>query len=320
MNRTNYIHYCIAMLVSCLLLNACVKDDDECPTVARFPYLTFAFDFEAATVPCTLSPDDVRTACLYIFDKKERRFVASWVFEDFKFNEPNRVGVAIPPGNYEFAVWFYKEKSFLTKPSLSGFQADKPEKKDAWLELDISCNQEDDLSAPWLFYGQVADAEIKAIGDNTFVAPVVLNTRLIRLTAKGRSKNADTYRFIVTDDNGAYDFDNAFAPFRQFDYRAATTFLPTSPDLHASLNMLRLDAGRRPLISLRNLTTGDVLYPSMPEHSNNLVDLILAKYPGIDFEQHYVFDIILYFEAGRSISVDVSVWGRSEDDYEIYPE
>jgi hypothetical protein len=262
----------------------------------------------------------VRKACLYIFDKKDHRFVASWVFEDFKFNKPTPVGVALPPGNYEFAVWFYKEKSFVTVPSLSGFQTDKPVKKDTRLELDLSCYREDDFSAPWLFFGQVADAEIKPVGDNTFVVPVILNTHIIRLTAKGLSKSADTYRFIVTDDNGAYDFDNAFAPFRKFDYRGTTTFLPTSADLHAALNVLRLDAGRRPLISLLNLTSGEILYPSAPEHSNNLVDLILAKYSGIDFDRHYVFDIILYFEAGRTVSVEVSVWGRSEDDYEIYPE
>jgi hypothetical protein len=283
--------------------------------------LVFEFDFEAASVPCTLSPGDVRRACLFIFNKKDHRFVASWIFEDLTFNKPNKVGVALPPGNYEFAVWFYPEKSFVTVPSLPGFQTDKPVKQDARLELDLSCFQEsDDLSAPWLFYGQVADAAIKPISDNTFIAPVILDTHTIRLTAKGLPKNADTYRFIVTDDNGAYDFDNAFAPFRKFDYRATTTFLPTSPDLHASLNVLRLDAGRRPSISLLNLTTGEILYPAGTEHNNNLVGLILAKYPGIDFDRHYVFDIILNFGADMAVTVDVSVWGRSEDDYEIYPE
>jgi hypothetical protein len=297
------------------LLTGCIRDE-ACDMGVS---LTFTFDFTSETLLPALSPDDARKAHLYVFHSADGRFVASSVFDRPRFDTPNRVGVTLAPGVYDFVLWFNQETPFYTTPSADGFVKGHTLRQNARLELDLSL-WEGDVSAPILFYAKVDGARVKPMIDNFFVAPLTLNTHRIRFTAKGLSYSADTFRFSITDNSGAYDFDNDFASFRTFDYGVSTTFVTARESLQASVDVLRLAAGRTPAFTMRNLSAGETLYPRRPEDNVNLVELILDKYPDIDFDRYHLFDIILTFDIDMRVTVDVHAWNYNGDDYNIFPD
>ena len=311
MNKRNHILSAIILT----LLTACIRDE-ACDMGVS---LTFTFDFTSETLLPALSPDDVRKAHLYVFHNADGRFVASYVFDGPRFDTPNRVGVTLAPGVYDFVLWFNQETPFYTVPSAGSFVRGHTLRKDARLELDLSM-WEGDVSAPILFHGQVDGARVKPMIDNFFVAPLTLNTHRIRFTVRGLSYGTDTFRFSITDNSGAYGFDNSFASFRTFDYGVSTTFVSSRDYLQAAVDVLRLSTERTPQFALRNLRTDETLYPRQPDDNANLIELILAKYPDIDFDRHHLFDIILTFDIEMRVTVDVHAWNYNDDDYEIFPD
>ncbi len=104
------------------------------------------------------------------------------------------------------------------------------------------------------------------------------------MTLKGIPLDGSVYRLQVNDTNGAYDFENNFIETVGFDYQGFATAGTGggTGDLVLNLRTLRLSPTRRPMISVVNMTTGTVVFPTGAGAvgGSNLMELV--NQTGID--------------------------------------
>ena len=133
-----------------------------------------------------------------------------------------------------------------------------------------------------------------------------INVEVIGFDSINTAEN--TYRVEILDNNGAYTFDNDFAPCEDFNYASALTVLAEENyKLKTSLMVLRLAESRLvPEIRLVNDKTNVELV------KENLVELILAaKKQGatVDFDNTHEFDIRFEFDPNAPLVCNVYING-----------
>jgi hypothetical protein len=136
---------------------------------------------------------------------------------------------------------------------------------------------------------------------------LVENTYKINVTVSGVDSTLTTkydYKVNIADNNGIYKFDNDFAACENFVYTQPCKInKERNNDLESSLTVLRLAAGRQPMLSLVNKHTQEMLL------EDSLVELIQeANSIGadIDFEETHEFDI--RYELNRPSSVGIVIY------------
>jgi hypothetical protein len=311
--------FTLLSLFGLLVVAACIRiKNDSIISNTQYPFIKFKFDFDPNSTDPAVTASDILTTDVFIFEKTTQRFVDMWTFHRPNLNGENRLGCPLLPGTYEVVVWGNTDPHFFTRPSIADFENSQPLKADARLELELSSFQEDNLSMPLLFYGQVATFVVTPDGKDTVTVPLSLNTYTIKLTVQGLPVSTNVYQFTITDNNGAYDFDNHFAAFKAFSYNTPAQFVGS--ELKAKLNVLKLTSGRSAKIAVKNLTTHTVVYPATGDQPDNLIDLILTKYPDVDFQRVHGFEVILTFGSDAYVSIDITPWDTNEDLYDILPE
>ncbi len=304
-----------AALALCLLsVVSCIKEGiSPCPQDTHG--LQFKFSYEDARV---LQDGELRVANIYVFDRNDR-FVAQQEIANPVIGEIYTADFRLDPGNYSFAVWVNRIEPYSTTPNPGGFQVMRPEKREAEMRLNLSADRCVRSIIPTQFYGSLVFESVPDQGNRLFTIPLVENTNIINLTVHGLSKTAHVYNCTITDSNGNYYFDNTFAPCGEFQYMATAHF-DDSDALKSSLTVLRLAENRHPRLAIRDLTSGETIYPCRPEQTDDLIEMILSAYangPQIDFDRTHVYDIVISFDTNMAVSVIVNGWKLTLDEQEL---
>ncbi len=140
-----------------------------------------------------------------------------------------------------------------------------------------------------------------------------LLTNIIRVRTVGLPSSADDFAIEIRDNNSHYKFDNSFvSECPTFDYTTACARNAATSQLSGELVVMRLTDGRSPILTLRNTTTGEVLFPN--EHNNgNLVAMICSALLSVDFETTHLFEVELRFDANMDVSVSINGWAVVDD-------
>jgi hypothetical protein len=307
---------CTAALFGCMLLFlfSCIKGDlSGCPIPKPLLRLELRYISEDDEVD-VFNIDNIQTAHLYIFNERDS-LVTSLIFDEIQMENYYDLDLTLNPGKYNFVIWFNEKDPYYTEPDVSNIKSFL----EAKLSLNIPRTRTVNELPPILFYGHLADAEVKSTGENVFTIPVIQNTNNIAFTVSGLPANDDLYSFVITDNNGAYHFDNSFAPCEEFLYKTTTKFSNESTSLHDELRVLKLAANRNPHIEFRNETTGEQLYPKTI--NDDLVNLILSAYPNNDFDRKHRYRIALDYENDMSrVTISVDGWKVTSSEEEIIPE
>jgi hypothetical protein len=304
-----------ACLIIGLLFSSCIKEDlTDCQPVLR---VVFTGEDE------TIDPDNLQKASLFIFNENDE-FVTSYSIDNPLLNTIYQPDVKLAPGKYNFVVWFNLLSLYSAFPAPDNSQTEKVVRSQAGISLQLPENRiidETQTTLLPLLYGSLNDATLHSTGENIFTIPLNQNTNTIRLTLSGLVATRDDYRFTITDNNGNYQFNDDFAPCENFSYSTLGTFHAESNTVTASLVVLKLSENRlNPLLTIRNQTTGDQIFPSSGWMNNNLIQLIQARYPNNDFNKKHVYDIQISFAADMSITISVDGWNLDLSDHVLLPD
>jgi hypothetical protein len=292
------------------VFSSCIKEDlTDCPLP-----LQVVFSYENAHA---LAQEDLKKATLFIFDT-DNKPVTSWSVDNPVLNTVYEPDIELVPNTYNFVVWFNLLSPYECTP-ITG-NSDK-EGLEFRLQPPLSRQiDEPAFNLPVSLYGTTDDLIKKEERVHKVTIPVNQNTNRINLTVHGLLPAEDLYRFSITDNNGNYSFRNEFLPCDDFTYTTSALFSPGSTTLNASLTVLKLAKNHpSPLLTIRNETTGEVIFPQSEEIQNNLVQLILAAYPDNDFDQTHVYDIEISFTT-VGVTIQINGWNLIVFNNEMIPD
>ena len=292
MNKIKYYFCIIVGLV--LSLSACIYEDCPANNGASETNLKILFFYDEENEIETIPADELDTAILYVFDSNNR-LVNFCPISKPKLNFVYDNLLSLDPEKYVFVVWFNAQDPYLITPSIENLVIGTTLKNQGLFSLTIPANQMVSAGAglPRSLHGR-EEATIDSI-ENLVRIPVRQNSNRINFTVKGLLPSTDIYRFAIEDDNGKYDFENDFAPCPRFSYVTDVQNSPTQ-DLKASLTVLQLAETRSPKLSIKNLTSGETLFPGSSYVTDNLIDIIGIRYPGNDFRKRHVYDVEIKIE------------------------
>lgn len=314
------------LVLVCVCLTACIDEDlSDCPVKDTRLWVKFLDNTESnrykSGVNTRVTSD---RAVLYIFDEYSNFVVMRDIYKP-KMNVQFEIvdwqkHLAIGK-SYKFFVWFYNGSPYSTNPIHENFSLIKPNVSEAQLLLNIPKNRVVDFELPILLYGNHSE-KIDLI-DPVIDIILTQNTNIINFTVDGLDNTLDTYEFLITDNNGVYDFDNNIVSLPGeglFSYITRSKFSLKSSVLLSTSHILKLQDGRTPLFTLRNSNTGETLYPSYPGQENNLIKMIQKAYKNnIDFDRKHEFDVKISFDTKMGATVIIDGWNMNESDNEITP-
>ncbi len=299
---------CLLSVVSCIR-----EDTSSCPQ--DMYRLQFKFSYEDTRA---LHDDELRVANIYVFDHNDR-FV---VRQEIKYPIIGNVYTAdfkLDAGHYSFAVWVNSVDPYSTSPDSGEFGIMHPKKREAEMHLDVPSDRCVRTIIPTQLYGSLDFESIPDKSGRPFTIPLVENTNIINLAVLGLARTTHVYTYAITDNNGNYYFDNSFAPCGEFQY-TATAHFDDYDALRSSLTVLRLSEERRPKLSIRDLTAGNMVYPNRPGQTDDLIEMIMTAYangPSIDFDRTHVYDIVISFDTNMDVTVCVNGWKPTLDEQEL---
>jgi hypothetical protein len=264
-----------------LLASSCVKEDlSKCPPATKTLKLTFV----PRQMDVTPTASDLKLAVVYIFDSAGN-VVKTWTKQNPALNTPYDTGVLLGSDTYRLVAWINPDSPYALSPAYTRSALD-----DGRLTLSIPSGGNVTEQLPLLFYGST-EKVIAPTSDVIVEIPLTLDTYRINVTLNGIPQDGSTYRLVISDTNGAYDFNNNFVETPGFIYTNTATAGSGggTGKLLLSLNMLRLADGRSPQISIVNTTTGKTVFPQDGSASVNLIDLI--KHTGVDLSTTYILNI-----------------------------
>ncbi len=306
----------LATWVLCLLsLVSCIREDTgACPGDGY--RLQFRFSLEDTRA---LQDGELKVANIYVFDRNDR-FVAQQEIVHPVIGNVYTADFRLDPGNYSFAVWINRVDPYAITPNAGEFGIARPSKREIEMGLNLSADRCVRSILPTQFYGSLVFESVLDKGDQLFTIPLVENTNRINLTVLGLAKTPHVYTCTITDDNGNYYFDNTFAPCGEFQY-TATAHFDESDALKSSLTVLRLAESHHPRLAIRNLTTGEMIYPCRPGQTDDLIQMILSAYangPRIDFDKTHLYNIVISFDTtNMTVSVMINGWKVTFDQTEL---
>lgn len=327
MNKRLYNILAVLMILS-TLLTSCIKDSlSDCPPKNPGLWVLFSHDTDEVT---DMTRTSIQRAVLYIFDQ-DFNFVTMRDLIDPQLGTELEITdwqQDLEIGNtYKFLVWYNEEPPYFTTPSYDEFKSPTSiiNKVDARLYLDVPSTKIVDFNLPLLLYGK-HNEEIDPL-DQVVRIDLTQNTNTIHFTVNGLDKTTDTYVFDIADNNGIYNFDNDFAsePKDAFNYIATSEFTDNSQALKGQIMTLKLADYRSPIFTLKNETTGELLYPSYNGQENNLVKMIQSAYANgnsntVDFDRRHIFHIVINFDTDMTATVLVDGWEMKNENNELNPD
>jgi len=312
------------LIYTLLSFSSCIRDgSEECPLVDQSLKVSFTYTKDTH-VYSGIHMNEIKKATLYIYDEADN-YITEWSLDNPVFNKEYETGLTLDPGIYNLVVWFNPEAPYqILSVTIPPEEEGKTCRSESKVMLIVPGDGYIRDILPPLLYGSGLNTEIKATADNRLIIPMTLNNNIINLTVNGLPMNDHTYEFIISDNNGCYNFDNDFVTYDYFNYVATMQFpaftkTVTSDTLNTSLTVLKLARGRNVQIKLWDQTTDQQLYPAYDGQTDNLIDLILKANPDNDFEQTNIYDITLDFNSDMTVEITINGWRIKESDNEIYP-
>lgn len=312
-----YKHLLCTLSICVLLLSSCIRDDlTDCPPELYELQIVFTYDTPSGSR--SFDPDELQTAHLYIFDENGN-YVRTISYKNPELYRNYPLSIELIPGKYEFIVWFNKTDVFDVLSSNSNEIIGNPFRNEDILHLAVPSEGYITSSIPLILYGEIDKQEIAGDRNQTVMIPLEQNTNTINLTVKGLPQTGNDYYHAIIDHNANETFLNKPAPGRDFSY-VAPMRKSESFDLVSSLRILKLYKENQPKLVIWDETEKRDLYPGKSGLSNDLIKLILDKYPDVDFKTTHVFDVILVYDTDMNVTVDVQLWNDHDTDYVIEPD
>ncbi len=322
MNRI-YKKITLALCLSLLgLFSSCIYEDEvDCPCEVRFVY-DYNMEFADAF------PSQVDDVMLFIFDT-DGRFVSSLQDSGPHLNADYRMSLQLAPGHYHLVAW----AGLLTAPGCydlsSGLQRGTSTEDDLLLRLRTKDNAYNQCLTD-LWYGQLADFEVKADAPSYATIPLVKDAKRFRVLLQDTEGNAlskDDYSFAITTANRILDHDNepceceplSYQPYTLTEATISNDDTPTrATDLHAlvaEMGTLRLTDDVPARFTVRNERKQQNLFDvDLLKYLNLLkldayADMSLQEY--LDRESSYQIILIMgHNDAGQEVmlSLQINAW------------
>lgn len=309
MRKIFYIIQILGLLTLFAGCNDLIYDDlSDCEQGVNFTFY--------AQTPCQTGPSypaEIKQVRVFAFDSKN---VLVEVYED-------KSAVLAPEyllktffnqlGTFTFVAWGGTD---LDSYDFSSFEKNKTTKDQMLVSLKRQSDQFPANAEP-LYYGISEPLTIiDRTDEGSFFDLVKFNmqelTNRITFNIQGLSETAD-YSVTITDDNGVYDFDANFAPDSRFDY--ITDVYRDQGNLLANFSVMKLAENRNTHLTIKNITTGKVVY-----EVNLIDDLILytgdtGMKPPYSLECDHDFIVVIKFiddpegdETHIRLEVNVNDW------------
>lgn len=312
-----YRYTLLKLLILASMVSSCIRDDlSDCPPKLHSFQVVFTYDTPQGER--SFDPAELKVAYLYIFDKNGD-YIKTIPFQNPELYRNYPLNIELPPDKYEFIVWFNQSEIFDVASYNSNEKISNPLNHLDILRLDIPVEGYITSAIPLILYGNIENVPISGDISQIVAIPLEQNTNTINVTVKGLPKTGHTYFNTITDRNGNETFLNKPAPGKDFSYVAPMSLKGEIPDLFSSLRVLKLYKENRPRLVLWDETEKRDLYPGNSGLPNDLIKLILDKYPNVDFKTTHTFDIILIYDTDMNVKVDIQYWSDHDTDYEIEP-
>lgn len=320
-----YINTVLKLMTIMLVASSCIRDDlSDCPPQLNNFQVVFTYD--TAQGVRSFDPAELKVAYLYVFDKNGD-YIKTIPFKNPELYRNYRLDIELPPDKYEFIVWFNQSEIFNVASYNSNESLTDPLTHQDLLSLNIPPEGYITSAIPLILYGNVENVPISGKKSQIVEIPLEQNTNTINVTVKGLPQTGHAYFNTITDRNGSETFLNKPAQGKEFSYvapmslkNASKDLKSATPDLYSSLRVLKLYKENQPKLILWDETEKRDLYPGNSGLSNDLIKLILDKYPDVDFKTTHVFDIILIYDTDMNVTVDINYWNDHDTDYEIEPD
>jgi hypothetical protein len=292
-----------------LLATASCIDEDLSTCPSGIAEVSFGFSTQMGT------SETLEAVNLYVFDSQGKPAYVH-VFDEVEGGRQYLIDVNVPRGMYDIIVWSSQTHPYEVRYNPPATREDGA--GDEWLNgklfsLVVPPSRVVDGLLPPLFYGRLLNVELGDDRDYSLAVPMTENTNTLRITVTGLPDDVSC-TFNVTDDNGAYYFDNSLAPCEPFTY---TTRLTAGKNgLTGTTRVLRLGDDRSPQLELRDSDTGKLLYPTEASHTSSLVELIRTTYAQshtpadepFSFDLQHDYQLAFRFDASMGVSVDINRW------------
>ena len=310
----------LVMAFLSISFNSCIKEDlDNCSDIEYNPTdVLVYFDYLPATyanIKEGINPEEVTQMNLYWFDAETDFFLGEEIDDAVQLSPDYFMTIAaLPAGKYRFIAWGNLSGNYSFKPESPIVGTTTFDRFATYLNT-VEDDSVKNKIAP-LFFAQSGVTEIKG-GDiyTEIKMPIVQNTYTINLTVKGRFNENSSYKYVITDDNTFYGFDNSFIPGGTVHYMTDCGS-PKNGDINGSITTLRIGRGRSPILKLI-----DAQDKNDPVFSIDLVQLILDLEKQhkieIDFSRMYEFNIEIKVE-GDSFIITINGWKLTYTEEELH--
>ncbi|MDR3061901.1 MAG: FimB/Mfa2 family fimbrial subunit [Dysgonamonadaceae bacterium] len=311
------IVYYIGILV-CMGFSSCIGEDlSICRSNGIIPQFILV-PYEGNNI----INDSLYSAKVYVFNKEEV-FVTSYEISGRpELNKAYTPDWTLPPGKYYFNVWL----NYKGQVKMDSCIAGQTSMRTARVNFEIPAAgviDERSKKIPFLCYGELEQQEVDA-SNYVLTIPVMQLTNTINLRVTGLTDPESSlepslvdipgFQYAISADNRIYTLDGNFDTCPDFTYM---TVKQGGPDtLETTLTILKLSKERaNTTISFTNLANKKELFSG--NLSNNLIDLILSKYPDIDFDKNH--DYYLEINSGPpqteiTLKLTINGWSESTSD------
>jgi hypothetical protein len=277
-----------------------------------------------AEVGVTETLDDVN---LYVIDE-QGDVVRTASFPHVEGGKQYAVDVDVPHGTYDIVVWSSQNNPFrvsLATPSAPvRYGADEERLSrmhGSIFSLMVPPTRRVTELIPPLFYGRLLDVELGDLRNHTLPVDMEELTNTLHVNVIGLQREMNT-TFSISDNNGAYYFDQCPAPCDTFSYSTRLT-ADAEGRQSGTLRVIRLGDERSPMIELRDDNSGELLYPTDDTHIPCLVTLIkqqhAASHPDeeFSFKKQHNYQLTFRFDTDMSVRVDVNNWTTVTSEEEL---
>lgn len=313
-----YINTVLKFITIMLAASSCIRDDlSDCPS--QLKNFQVVFTYETSQGSRSIDPNELKMAYLYVFDKNGD-YIKTIPFKNPELYRNYTLDIELPADKYEFVVWFNQSEIFNVASYNSNESLTDPLCDQDILSLNIPSEGYIISAIPLILYGNVENVPITGDRSQIVTIPLEQNTNTINVTVKGLPQTEHDYFNTITDSNGSETFLNKPAHGKEFSYVAPMSLNSETLDLYSSLRILKLYKENQPKLILWDETDKRDLYPGKIGLTNDLIKLILDKYPNVDFKTTHIFDIILIYDTDMNVTVDINYWSDQDTDYEIEPD
>lgn len=313
-----YRHILLKLLILACIESSCIRDDlSDCPPELHNFQIVFTYNTPQGTR--NFDAEELKVAYLYVFDKNGN-YIKTISFQNPELYRNYPLNIDLPPDKYEFIVWFNQSEIFDIASYNSNESLTNPLNHQDVLRLNIPAQGYITTTIPLILYGNVENVPITGDMSQIVEIPLEQNTNTINVTVKGLPQTGHKYFNTITDRNGNETFLNKPAPGKDFSYVSPMSLKSAQSDLFSSVRILKLYKENTPKLILWDETEKRDLYPGNSGLPNDLIKLILDKYPDVDFKTTHIFDIILVYDTDMNVTVDIRYWNDLDTDYIIEPD